>query len=199
MSLFLGDIHFWLFNKIRIEDGLTRKLLIDLGDIQLEEDIDKKFGKLPKGDLKDIVDEKNIHGSLQGLIDLVDARLAYVLTYVLEGGIDLNKLIKSSFNFGQGLKEQMEIGKNKDLSYYYELLNDIFLSGMPCSRANEILEIDSEKLEFRTNREVYEKYFTGELEKIYKDLKCSLANGILKEENIGLVNLEEDFYLLRRL
>ncbi len=199
MSLFLSHIHFWLFNKIKIQDDLTREIVESLGDPGLKEDLDKNLGLLAKGDLEDLVDENNIHGSLQGFIDLVDTRLDKLLAYVVEEGLDLERVLEIAYDFGVRLKDKLEIEEGQDLKYYYILLNDIFLCGMPCSRANEVLNMDGESLEFRTNREIYKGKFIGGLERTYKDLKCSLGNGLLEGRSLELVNLEEDFYLLRRV
>ena len=66
MSLFLGYIHHLMYEKILFQEELLTSLL-DLADedkkISLSKDLDKEF-PIEKGDLKDIIDEGNIHGWL---------------------------------------------------------------------------------------------------------------------------------------
>ena len=67
MSAILGPIHHWLFRKIKIQNDLTNAIIDVAKDKELNvaplADIDEKFGSLPEGDLGNIIDPTNIHGS----------------------------------------------------------------------------------------------------------------------------------------
>ena len=73
MSLFLGKIHYWLFNKIVWFEDLEEEI-INLAkkeglDVEvLSTEINNRYGeKLPKLPLEEMIDTSNIHGWLQGI------------------------------------------------------------------------------------------------------------------------------------
>ena len=82
MSLFLGKIHYWLFNKILWFENLEEKI-IDLAkneglDIEnLRKDIEERYGeKLPSKPLEELIDTSNIHNWLQSQIHSAEGRSA---------------------------------------------------------------------------------------------------------------------------
>ncbi len=61
MSLFLGKIHYWLFNKIKWFEGIEDELLRLDSTFNVEE-LDKICGeRTPDKPLEDIIDTSNIH------------------------------------------------------------------------------------------------------------------------------------------
>ncbi|HKM35519.1 MAG TPA: hypothetical protein VJY54_12400 [Lachnospiraceae bacterium] len=85
MSFTLGPIHTWLFNKIRFQDLLQRTILRDYEkdkDTTLSCQLDRRFGVLEEGELKDIIEEGNIHGWLQERVSLVENRFAFMVTQI---------------------------------------------------------------------------------------------------------------------
>lgn len=82
MSLFLGKIHYWLFNKIVWFEDLEEEI-INLAkkeglDVEvLSTEINNRYGeKLPKLPLEEMIDTSNIHGWLQDKIHSAEYRLA---------------------------------------------------------------------------------------------------------------------------
>ena len=74
MSLFLGKIHYWLFNKILWFEGLENEI-INLANEQgldiekLSNEINLKYGeKLPNKNLEDMIDAKEIYNSINDYI-----------------------------------------------------------------------------------------------------------------------------------
>lgn len=71
MSLFLGKIHYWLFNKIlwfeKIEECVITLALEEGMDVKnIRNEIESKYGKkLENRNLEEIIDLENIHGWLQ--------------------------------------------------------------------------------------------------------------------------------------
>ena len=66
MSLFLGRIHYIMYDKILFQEEILDNLLNFLEEEkrnELKKDLDKEF-PLEKGNLEDIIDESNIHGWL---------------------------------------------------------------------------------------------------------------------------------------
>lgn len=197
VSLFLGKIHYSLYNKIKIQDALTGEVALGILGEDFSEKMDLELGVLPSGDLKDIVDENNIHGSLQGFIVLIEERLAYTLGRVIDLGYE-DRALKLVKNFG--IKIRNEVENQRELFYYYEVLNSIFVNGMPCDGANQVISEDDDKLIYKTNRDIFIDYYSDEkLEKFHKDIKVALGNGVFEEVDVKMNNLEEDYFLIRRV
>ena len=82
MSLFLGKIHYWLFNKVLWFEGLEDKVIEFTKDKiveanNLENQINLKYGKkLENKNLEEIIDTSNIHGWLQSKIHSAEGRMA---------------------------------------------------------------------------------------------------------------------------
>lgn len=74
MSLFLGKIHFWLFNKVLWFEGLEDEIIKlaqeeGLNVKKLSVEINNKYGqKTENKNLEEIIDTSNIHGWLQNKI-----------------------------------------------------------------------------------------------------------------------------------
>lgn len=154
MSLFLGKIHYWLFNKIVWFEDLETEIIKLAKEEGLEVDalskeINNKYGeKLPKLPLEDMIDTSNIHGWLQGKIHSAEYRLATWTVKILEkeeGKEKLEALYKD-----QGIKaakEAIELGKSlNDAIDIFNAMNDYILDGMPCDRVNEVISQDGNKV-----------------------------------------------------
>lgn len=94
MSLFLGKIHYWLFNKILWFEDLEREI-INLAEAEgldiekLTKQINLKYGeKLENNKLEDIIDTGNIHGWLQEKIHSSEGRMASWTSKILEDNPD---------------------------------------------------------------------------------------------------------------
>ena len=88
MSLFLGPIHKILFGKIKFQEDLYNFLIaraMDQNpDSQLDEYIFENCQHLPAGELEDVVDTTNIHGSLQSMIVIVEKKLAFTVNEIVK-------------------------------------------------------------------------------------------------------------------
>lgn len=147
MSLFLGKIHYWLFNKIVWFEGLEKEI-IDLAkkegiDIEkLSNVINGEFGEsLPNLPLENIIDKNNIHGWLQERIHSVEGRIATWTKEILKNGDNFSKLENVYITQGmkaakEALEKGVEAGTAIDI---FNSMNDYILDGMPCDRVNEIL------------------------------------------------------------
>ena len=151
MSLVLGKIHYWLFNKIVWFEDLETELINlateeGLNVSELKEKIDSKYGeRLPGAPLEDIIDQGNIHGWLQGKIYSAEGRLAAWTVQLLYLD-NIDDKIKSIY-INQGIsaaKEVKESGKEcKTAVDIFNSMNDYILDGMPCDRVNEIVESEA--------------------------------------------------------
>lgn len=154
MSLFLGKIHYWLFNKIVwFEDLETEiiKLAKEEGlDVDtLSKEINNKYGeRLPKLPLEDMIDTSNIHGWLQSKIHSAEYRLATWTSKIIEKKEGKEKLEDLYKNQGiKAAKEAIELGKSlNDAIDIFNALNDYILDGMPCDRVNEVISESADKV-----------------------------------------------------
>lgn len=90
MSLFLGKIHYWLFNKIlwfeELENEIINLAAVEGLDIEnLTEQINLRYGeKLASKNLEEIIDTGNIHEWLQEKIHSSEGRMAAWTSKILE-------------------------------------------------------------------------------------------------------------------
>lgn len=158
MSLYLGKIHYWLFNKILWFEGLEDEIVkvaksegLDID--KLSKEINLKFGeKLPNKPLEEIIDHGNIHGWLQGKIHSAEGRMVTWTSEILKN--DKNSLTKiEKVYIDQGVKAGKEaINKNIDLSdasKIYSKINDYILDGMPCDRVDEVIISTEERVKWK--------------------------------------------------
>lgn len=169
MSAFLGPIHHWLFNKIRLHEELEGKL-VELYKAKYGSDINEivktaedRYGEpLGRKPLEDQIDLTNIHQWLNNTIERTETRLAYILGEIfrkhneqaLEAALEEYK--KQGAECGTDAREK---GISNTPSQIYKALNDYMLEGMPCDRVNFITSNSDEKLEWKTTECLHRNYW----------------------------------------
>ena len=180
MSAFLGPIHYWLYNKIKLQNDLTNRLMqwATSHGIEIEEELNEKYGVLPTESLEAIIDGQNIHGWLQEKVSLVEIRLADLVTTVHREKQELmESMMKEVIAFGNSI-ETMEISNLKEL---YKLLGDILLDGMPCDHVNRLISETETQITWKRTQCVHEKYWSqvgGDVQDYY-NLRSNMIKGIL--------------------
>ena len=179
MSLFLGKIHYWLFNKILWLEGLENEI-INLANEQgldiekLSNETNLKYGeKLPNKKLEDMIDTKNIHGWLQSKIHSAEGRMAMWTTTILNS--DEQSITKmEKIYIEQGIKAAKEVKSNQvieNAKEIYNSINDYILDGMPCDRVNEIITSEDNCVEYRrricVHKDIWNKE-NGDVNTFYK-------------------------------
>ena len=169
MSLYLGKIHYWLFNKIVWFKDLEIEFL-NLGKekgINTEElliEITKKYGeRVENKPLEEIIDSSNIHGWLDSKIKVSENRLAEIISFLKLNSVS-DKLIKEVF-INAGRKAAIEDIEKRSLDTAEEIfngLNDYILDGMPCDRVNEVVEASENKVIWRRNVCVHKEMWSKE-------------------------------------
>jgi hypothetical protein len=147
MSLYLGKIHYWLFNKILWFEGLEEEIINlakeeGLDITSLTKEINEKHGeRLPNLPLEDMIDTSNIHGWLQGKIHSAEGRMAAWTTKLLNNDEKAKAKLENIY-IHQGIKAAKEVKEKGDAAAnamdIYDRVNDYILDGMPCDRVNEI-------------------------------------------------------------
>ena len=193
MSLFLGKIHYWLFNKIVWFEDLEEEIKVlakeeGLDVDNLSKEINSKYGeRLPKLPLEDMIDTSNIHGWLQGKIHSAEYRLATWTVKLLEkdnGKEKLEALYKK-----QGIKAAKEaIQEGKAVSNAIDIfntINDYILDGMPCDRVNEVISQEENKVVWQrricVHKDIWDKV-DGDVDLFY-ELRNLWIESFVKEVN----------------
>ena len=193
MSLFLGRIHYIMYDKILFQEEILDNLLNFLEEEkrnELKKEIDKEF-PLERGNLEDIIDESNIHGWLNERVVRSENRLAKAVSILLRD-FDLEKLKNKFFEIGKNYKAgeaPMEV---------FSFITSKFLDGMPCDHALAILKNDEDEFVFTVlsdvHKNIWKDYVSPE---IYWILRDSFILGSLNSSDLKFEKIEEN-YVIRK-
>ncbi len=162
MSAFIGQIHYWLYEKIRVvsqrEKHIYQKAAEMCGSTaeELREQVWQTYGEpLPDVDLSELIDHSNIHGWLQRQINIAESREAALIKELLDtcdGAA--NDLIEQAFSeHGKMCGEKAKTQDKYDVSTapgIYKALNDHYLNGMPCDQADMVVESQADSVIWET-------------------------------------------------
>jgi len=164
MSAFLGKIHYWLYNKILLQE----KLIGDITELAKEKGYSSntlletsysKYGFPVVGELEDVIEHSNIHGWLQEQIIGVESRLAYVITELVKTNTLTQEEITNVF-FQDGEIRGNELGNVQGTPEdFFQLIFDYLLEGMPCDRVNNITANTAIHMSWETTRDLHQAYW----------------------------------------
>ncbi|MGL5256188.1 MAG: hypothetical protein ACRC76_04035 [Proteocatella sp.] len=200
MSAFIGPIHSWLYNKIIFQDSLTDIILkvSENKGYELRNIIDDLYGELEKDELENIIDKSNIHGWLQERVNLVEVRLAYAVTKLIEfDEKNIELVLENVKAFGSANADTSK--KSAEEIYLY--LEEILLNGMPCDRVNNIESKSKNEVIWRQNIDIHEKYWIqlGGNILYYYEIRDSFIEGLLSDLDFEFIKLEDMVYSIRRV
>ena len=194
MSAFLGPIHFWLYNKIKIQNEIVEETL-DYATNSLNNNMrDDLYNKFGDGDLKpldQVIDVTNIHGWLQERVNQVEKKLAYTVTELTKNNPENFQIIKDIFK-SKGA-EVSTFEKDSSLDEIYKAINDTLLDGMPCDRANSVVSQEDNEIIWKRNVCVHQQYWDdvqGDINDFYK-LRDEFIEGLLSVTDVKYVKLNE--------
>lgn len=210
MSLFLGKIHFWLFNKVLWFEGLEGEIIElakneGLNIYKLQDEINIKYGeKLPDKKLEDMIDTSNIHGWLQGKIHNAEGRMAAWTNIILSNNKDailnMKKIyIEQGINAAKEAKTKLSNITAEDI---FKSMNDYILDGMPCDRVNEVINSNSETVEWKRKVCVHKDIWKNEgiSVDIFYNLRSEWINAFVVEMNndYEYIQLDENTQVIRK-
>lgn len=211
MSLFLGKIHYWLFNKILWFEGLEDEIIklaekenLDIKKISNE--LTLKYGEKNKSkNLEEIIDQSNIHGWLQDKIHSSEGKMAAWTKFLLENDKNnLSKLEKLYIN--QGIKAALEVKSSKNLvtaKDLYTSLNDYILDGMPCDMVNEVILSQDDLVKFKKRKCVHKEIWEKEnLDvQIFYDLRNLWVKAFINElnDNFEYIKQNDNVFCIRKI
>lgn len=166
MSLFLGKIHYWLFNKILWFENLEDEIIDFFNKENIKIDYNKivsKYGKkLENKNLEEIIDTENIHGWLQDRINSSEGRMAGLTSEILKKDEKNIEKLKEIYK-NQAIKAVSELDTEKinNAKDIYQAMNDYVLDGMPCDRVNDVFTIEEDLVQWRktkcVHKDIWEK------------------------------------------
>lgn len=195
MSAFLGPIHYWLYNKIKLQNNMVEAVIQFAESKNLSYDLrsklDNQYGTIDLRPLEEQIDTSNIHGWLQECVSTVEYRLADAVTTLLkEGSKNLEELKEIFRTLGE--KESI-LSKDATVAEAYKSLNDTLLDGMPCDHANLLVSQEDNEIIWKRNLCVHENYWTevgGDIT-IYYILREEYIKGLLTQADIRYEKLNE--------
>lgn len=192
MSAFLGKIHYWLYDKVKLHEKLIENIMEVAGkngyksELLLNESY-SKYGFPVTGLLENEIEHTNIHGWLQERIISVESRLAYVVTQLLKNDIVKKEDIAHIF-YENAVNTMKELGINEGSPEdFFKRIFDYMLEGMPCDRASQIIESSETMITWETTRDLHKVYWDevgGNISNYYY-FRDSWINGFLSASGTG--------------
>lgn len=189
MSAFLGPIHYWLYNKIKLQQSIVDEL-VSLGgqySLSLQKECDIRYGSFEDRPLEEIIDESNIHGWLQERVSQVEYKYAYCITQLLTLHPNSFPQIEAIL-YQKGKEKGQEVKKSGDtISVIYKEITDLLLDGMPCDHATSLVSQNEKEIIWERNVCVHEIYWNevgGDINNYYK-LRDAWLTGIA--DGCGLI------------
>lgn len=202
MSAFLGPIHHWLYNKIQIQQDIVENITTlaqkELSELNLNKELEVRFGVSEKRPLEQVIDEGNIHGWLQSRVSQVEYKLAYSITQILKLKPELFIAIEEVFK-----KKGEEIAKTlsfSNVSEVYKAMNDSLLDGMPCDHANSLLEDDGNRVVWKRNTCVHHNYWEevdGDINNYYK-FREAFIRGMLTDSKYTFKRSDDVTFMIEK-
>ena len=198
MSAFLGPIHFWLYKKILFQENLIKKLVETAKNNgwDVNGDMYIRYVNEDRRALEELIDQDNIHGWLQNRINDAEERYAFLLAEILRADETRLSLLKeTAFEFGK----EHKAGK-VDATAAYQVFDDLLLNGMPCDRVNVVTSQTAYSLEWEQTQNIHKLYLDEACldEKIYEDLRISIMNGVLIDNDLEVVKKREGIFEIRK-
>lgn len=205
MSAFLGKIHYWLYNKITLQEKLIGEIsaLAQRKGFEIDpliQDSYAKFGAPVTGELENEIEHSNIHGWLQEQIIGVESRLAYLATELINMKVVSQEEIANLF-FADGEERGREqAGFSGSPEQCFQLIFDYMLEGMPCDRVNQIVSNTEEEMVWETTRDLHQPYWDnvgGDIENYYV-FRNRWVEGFLSQSEFNYQRSNEGINIISR-
>lgn len=190
MSAFLGPIHFWLFKKIQFQDQLCRDILAGMRDqeeaARIGAQMDKTFGRLPEGELEELIDTGNIHGWLQSQIGVVERRFAYLVTEAKRSkASDMEELRSLAKKAGEAARP---VEKGSSCRDAFSAIDALLLNGMPCDRVNVVTKDEDGRFSWELASDIHGPFWmeVGGDPADYYAIREALFDGMLADTGLHI-------------
>lgn len=202
MSAFLGPIHYWLYNKIKLQQDINEEIYT-LGKqygLTLKEDCQSKFGTFENAPLEEIIDESNIHGWLQERVSLVEYSYAYSVRELLKKDSQALVELKSILHRNGKEKGQQFIDAEFNAPNLFKYITDNLLDGMPCDHANSLVSQDDTEVTWKRNLCVHEDYWfeVGGNPIYYYELRDAWIEGFTSVCGLTFHKIDDNTYQIKK-
>lgn len=197
MSAFLGPIHYWLYNKIRFQEDLSKSILdcAEKNDWDMDRTLIKKYASSDMKPLEELIDLANIHGWLQERIKAAEERYARLVTDILSADSSrISEIEKTAFDFGS----KNPAAESDTASDIYRKFDDTLLNGMPCDRVNSVTSQDSTCYTWQQCQDIHGSYWVdagGDPANYYR-LRLKVMEGMLKNSKMKVTASDFNHYQL---
>jgi hypothetical protein len=196
MSAFLGPIHYWLYNKITVQNSLVEEIIKfadkEYTKLNLGQKADNQFGNIDTTKpLEEMIDTSNIHGWLQECVSIVEYRLAFAVTALLKENPDVLESLKELFK--EAGKKLSNINQGANAEEIFKNFNDTLLDGMPCDHANLLVSGNEQEVIYKRNVCVHENYWNsvgGDIKNYYL-LREEFIKGLISNTNASFEKVDE--------
>ena len=195
MSMFLGPIHFWLYNKIIKQEEFTEIIAEYAKKNNYISNSNKYIKSLPP--LEEVIDESNIHGWLQTQIHDAETRYANLVIEILSGNNErIHELEGLAFDYGKKYPTKPDLTAEE----VFKTFEEFFLSGMPCDRINTIIKSNSDHLIWEQALDIHESYWTNnnDSSKTYYILRTSIMHGMLCDRTFYGSSNDNNTYVISK-
>lgn len=198
MSLFLGPIHHWLFNKILLFQDLEKSIIsnteneLNINIKDMVNEIRNVHGQLLEDKpLEELIDEQNIHNWLHERISECELRHAELVTKLLEKHKDeAFNIIKKTYE-NQALicaDDAKTKSSHQTPNDIFTSINNYILDGMPCDNVKCITINEDNLLQWKVEKCLHKKYWdkiNGDINVFYK-LRAIWISQFVKNINPSL-------------
>lgn len=187
MNEFLAPIHYVMYEKILF----LNDFVINYEELAQEHNVElvelKDLGEIEKAPLSKIIDHDNIHNWLLERVEIVEKKLAYIVSEILKK--DENLIIEIlKFSYRKGRAENF-VGNAEDA---FKLIISKFLDGMPCDGAISIIKSSEDLVKFSVEIDTHEKYWNYDISSnIYWDIRNKYIKGLLSSSRYNFVKTDE--------
>lgn len=198
MSKFLGPIHYWLYNKINIQNNIVEDILDLSQNDSLRNELYEKYNDGSLKPLDEVIDTENIHGWLQNQIYLVEYKLAFAVTDILNKNPEKIEDLKAIFK-NNGIKSS-PLNNESTMEEAFKAVNDTLLDGMPCDHVNAVVNQDENVAAWKRYECVHSKFWdeaNGDVS-IYYNLRDEFIEGLMSPANIKYEKLSDSEYKISR-
>lgn len=200
MSAFLGPIHFWLYNKIKIQNNIVEDILklSENSNLDLRKSLYEQYGDGELKPLEEVIDAGNIHGWLQNQISKVEYKLAIAVTELLN--INAEKIEDIKLIFKNNGTKYSTLNNNSTVEEAFKAINDTLLDGMPCDHVNAVVTQDEKEAVWKRYECVHSKFWdeaNGDVG-VYYMLRDEYIKGLMSPSSIHYETIDDSTYKISR-
>ena len=196
MSSFLAPIHFWLYNKINLQEELVRDIASAAKGRGFISD-EGEYISEPLPELSGAIDLGNIHGWLQEKITESEERLAKLVTDIVQDDEGrLSFVADNAISFGK----RHPVSVQADAQDAHKALNDTLVNGMPCDMVEDILESSPERVVWKRLADVHAEYWNafGGNPAYYWGIRAAITRGMLEGTQLEFLDNGENIFEIKK-